>query len=304
MMKILFIIFLLLFLFSTFNFAQAKTADWQTYKGVSEEFTVEFPAQPKSSEIKELKTRKEYGTLYKTYFDKTFYFVVACKNDECPQAKVIQSLKFKAQNTADSQFEEKPLDNKTVETSFIDTEKFVHKIRQLKTEKTYYILHAVSEVLDIQDVNRFFSSFQPKTPNEKAKNSEVEKYKSPLVSDPLDLTLPSTTKTPPQTAIAPTVSSETPVKQNGQTSGVTILTKPRANYTDAALYYEITGEVLLRVVFSAKGEITTITPLRKLPFGLTEQATLAAKEITFKPAMRNGTPYSIVKPVIYQFTIY
>jgi hypothetical protein len=82
------------------------------------------------------------------------------------------------------------------------------------------------------------------------------------------------------------------------------LTKPRANYTDAARIYEISGEVVLRVTFSANEQVGSIMPLKKLPFGLTENAIAAARGITFKPATRGGTPYSVAKPVVYQFTIY
>jgi len=38
--------------------------------------------------------------------------------------------------------------------------------------------------------------------------------------------------------------------------------------------------------------------------GLTEQAISAARNIRFEPAKRNGVPYTVVKQVEYNFTLY
>jgi|GEM_PF-1060664 len=95
-----------------------------------------------------------------------------------------------------------------------------------------------------------------------------------------------------------------PTAPNKVTAGVKILSKPRANYTDFARFYEIQGKVVLRVQFSADGAIRSATPISKLPFGLTEQALIAVRGIRFEPAMREGVPYSVTKPVEYTFTIY
>ena len=61
---------------------------------------------------------------------------------------------------------------------------------------------------------------------------------------------------------------------------------------------------MLRVTFSANGSIGGITPISKLPFGLTEEAIKAARGIRFEPAMKESVPYSVTKPVEYTFTIY
>jgi TonB family protein len=84
---------------------------------------------------------------------------------------------------------------------------------------------------------------------------------------------------------------------------VRILSKPRADYTDEARLNQVQGKVVLRVVFSAGGQIGVISTISGLPDGLTEQAIAAARGIKFKPATRNGTPYSVTKPVEYTFTI-
>jgi TonB family protein len=88
------------------------------------------------------------------------------------------------------------------------------------------------------------------------------------------------------------------------TMPVQILSKPRAYYTDAARLNFTEGKVVLRVTFSANGQIGAISVITGLSDGLTEQAVAAAKGIKFEPARRDGVPYSVTKPVEYTFTIY
>lgn len=103
----------------------------------------------------------------------------------------------------------------------------------------------------------------------------------------------------------PTVVRPTPKPQPiGPTEGVKILSKPRANYTDAARQNQVQGKVVLRVTFSANGSIGAISVISGLGNGLTEQAIAAARGIRFEPAKRGGVAYSVTKPVEYTFTIY
>lgn len=93
-------------------------------------------------------------------------------------------------------------------------------------------------------------------------------------------------------------------KPSGVTKGVTITSKPTPRYTDAARQNNVQGTVTLRVTFNANGTIGGIAPVNQLPYGLTEQAIQAARQIRFEPAMRNGQPYAVTKQVQYSFTIY
>ena len=101
--------------------------------------------------------------------------------------------------------------------------------------------------------------------------------------------------------VKPSPKPPTPV---GPTEGVKILSKPRANYTDAARQNQVQGKVVLRVTFSANGSIGAISVVSGLGNGLTEQAIAAARGIRFEPAKRGGVPYTVSKPVEYTFTIY
>jgi TonB family protein len=86
--------------------------------------------------------------------------------------------------------------------------------------------------------------------------------------------------------------------------GLKIISKPRANYTDAARQNQIQGTVTLRVTFLESGHIGSVSPISGLPDGLTEQAMAAAAQIRFEPANKNGEPITVTKSVQYSFTIY
>jgi hypothetical protein len=301
-MKKLFSAIFIVFLFSAAGFAQENQAFWQFYKGNTNEFSAEFPSLLKGSKITDFKTKKDLGNLYKSYFNRAFYFVAVCETTDCPQFEIIKILKFRARNEARSKFSEKTLDDSIIESSFADSEGFFQKIRQIKTERFYFIIHTVSETENNPDIERFLSSFQLTAINETAEKPETERFDKLLVSDVFEIKLPP----PSRNSVNPnsTTTAVLPTKGKIESMPVAIQSKPRALYTDAARFYEISGEVILRVNFHSSKNITDITPLKKLPFGLTEQAIAAAGEIRFNPALRDGKPISVTKPVIYKFTIY
>jgi TonB family protein len=83
-----------------------------------------------------------------------------------------------------------------------------------------------------------------------------------------------------------------------------LLFKPEPKYTEEARRNQITGTVMLRVVFSSSGEVTQIRAVRTLPFGLTERAIAAAREIKFVPAVKGGRPVSVFMQLEYNFNLY
>ena len=95
-----------------------------------------------------------------------------------------------------------------------------------------------------------------------------------------------------------------PPKPSGPTRGLQITSKPRPGYTEAARKNNITGSVRLRVTFNANGRIGSITPVSRLGYGLTEKAIAAARAMRFKPAVRNGSPYTVRKTIVFNFKIY
>jgi len=85
---------------------------------------------------------------------------------------------------------------------------------------------------------------------------------------------------------------------------VRVLAKPEPNYTDEARKNQITGTVVLRVIFTSLGQVEQIRTVQQLPFGLTERAIAAARQIRFLPAMRGGRPVSVYMQLEYNFNLY
>jgi hypothetical protein len=104
---------------------------------------------------------------------------------------------------------------------------------------------------------------------------------------------------------APKFINYTPVKRSDpRNKPLHILSKPRPLYTAEARENNTQGKITLRVAFLANGEIGNISPINKLPDGLTEQAITAAKQMKFEPQIKNGTPQTVIKSVQFSFTIY
>jgi TonB family protein len=64
--------------------------------------------------------------------------------------------------------------------------------------------------------------------------------------------------------------------------------KPRPKYTEEARALKIEGEVLLRVLFTARGEAHALEMVRGLGHGLDRNAVESAEQIRFNPAQRDG----------------
>ena len=80
-----------------------------------------------------------------------------------------------------------------------------------------------------------------------------------------------------------------------------LLAKPEARYTADARKYEISGVVVLKVLFARNGTVVNISVISGLPYGLTEQAIAAARKIKFIPAMKEGRPVSMWMQLEYRF---
>lgn len=83
-----------------------------------------------------------------------------------------------------------------------------------------------------------------------------------------------------------------------------MIAKPEPQYTDEARRNQTTGTVVLRVVFSRSGDVTNIRAVQSLPFGLTEKAIVAARQIRFSPATKDGHPVSVYMQLEYNFNLY
>jgi TonB family protein len=92
-----------------------------------------------------------------------------------------------------------------------------------------------------------------------------------------------------------------PVPIKKPTSLPKILHREKAGNTKAAREAGIDGVVKLAITFEKDGNIRVDRVDQGLPFGLIEQAIIAAKKIKFEPANDNGEPVSMRGSLEYAF---
>ncbi|HKP82137.1 MAG TPA: TonB family protein [Pyrinomonadaceae bacterium] len=88
------------------------------------------------------------------------------------------------------------------------------------------------------------------------------------------------------------------------TTKARLISKPEPQYTEDARKNQITGTVVLKCVFSSNGTIANIRTVSGLPYGLTERAIAAARQIKFVPATKDGHQVSMWMQLEYNFNLY
>jgi TonB family protein len=80
-----------------------------------------------------------------------------------------------------------------------------------------------------------------------------------------------------------------------------ISSKPSPGFSAEALAHNVRGRVVLKAVLCRTGRVTNVQVIESLPFGMTEKAIEAARQIKFEPAERNGRRVSEVIRLEYNF---
>jgi hypothetical protein len=80
-----------------------------------------------------------------------------------------------------------------------------------------------------------------------------------------------------------------------------IVYRPEPDFTEEARRAKLTGRVRLLAEFMPDGSVNHIVPLESLGYGMTEKSIEAARNIRFKPAMKDGRIVSQVTILEYNF---
>jgi len=96
----------------------------------------------------------------------------------------------------------------------------------------------------------------------------------------------------------------TPSPPDPSVTPLTLIDKPRPSYTDSARRANRQGVIRMAVLFGASGNIEGVLLLKRLGYGLDEQALAAARKITFEPKKINGKPVAVVRVLEYSFSTY
>ena len=105
--------------------------------------------------------------------------------------------------------------------------------------------------------------------------------------------IPTATAAPvaPKMAIAPT------------SSDLELISKPPVQYTAEARQLKVQGDVVLRVTFTASGQVVVQSVLRGLGHGLDEEARRVAQQIRFRPATRDGRAVDLTTNITITFQL-
>jgi TonB family protein len=108
-------------------------------------------------------------------------------------------------------------------------------------------------------------------------------------------------------AAAPTViATATPMQRMSTASAMTnieVLSKPPVQYTSEARQLGIQGDVVLRVTFTAAGQVVVNGVLRGLGHGLDEEARRVASQIRFRPATKGGQAVDATTTITITFQL-
>jgi TonB family protein len=104
----------------------------------------------------------------------------------------------------------------------------------------------------------------------------------------------------------PAAVAAAPVQQVAATpqfTSIEVLSKPAVQYTAEARQLKIQGDVVLRVTFTAAGQVVVQGVARGLGHGLDEEARRVASQIRFRPATKNGQPVDSTTTITITFQL-
>jgi TonB family protein len=104
------------------------------------------------------------------------------------------------------------------------------------------------------------------------------------------------------TQMVTSTAAPTPTAQVASTN-LEVISKPAVQYTAEARQLRVQGDVILRVTFTASGQVLIQGVVRGLGHGLDEEARRVAEHIRFRPATRNGQPIDLTTNITITFQL-
>jgi len=262
--------------------------EWTRYKVEGEEFSVSLPALPAMTTQRFAVMRSQKQRIERmlgSYAEGIAYAIYTSENTLSQTLdEFIEHKRFKRARTREWTNPREVTVNGFAGKQFALTERGVAgSVQFFRTNKHLYQFEAVGAPIDDPRTQRFFTSL---ILGKKLEGTEVDDGMGAQPSED------------PNAESSPLFLSKD-VDQR-----VVVVTKPEPSYTDSARQGRITGTVVLKMVFASSGGVTNIQVVSGLPFGLTERAVAAAKQIRFVPAMKNGQFVSTWMQLEYNFNLY
>lgn len=281
-------------------------AAWERYSSGGEEFSALLPAPPLRFTIsrpERMFEKRKPGLMYSAYAEGTVYLILSFENPKHKEPLEVFISEFPEYpvHHSNAAFEREVtlggFKGKQYRTHG-GTTRIVSGIVQFYLAKDHvYLFEVVSEKIDTPSVNRFLSSL---TLDGKTKGKEITERSG--------MDAPPTVAAPPAQSSGSeadkSVEQPDALTSREVTHKAFIVTKPQPGYTEEARKNQISGTVTLRAVLSSSGVVTSIRPVSVLPYGLTEKAIAAARNLRFIPAVKDGRFVSQHVTIEYNFNIY
>ncbi|KAA6459784.1 energy transducer TonB [Acidobacteria bacterium AB60] len=88
-----------------------------------------------------------------------------------------------------------------------------------------------------------------------------------------------------------------------KSTNLEVISKPPVQYTSEARQLKVQGDVVLRVTFTASGQVLVQGVVHGLGHGLDEEARRVASQIRFRPATRDGQPVDLTTNITITFQL-
>jgi TonB family protein len=269
--------------------------EWKRYTVRNEEFSIllpELPAMMTSVETVRVGTNRRIRVLG-AYMDDVVYSIYTFENptNQSLEDLVRQNYFLQRQDNQIESQRELTLNGFHGREFVVTTGNSSDVMQFWKTAKNLYVLRTVSPKEVPTSTGDFFSSLLlgPKQTGEEVNDGPGAQSDEP---DPAGATPENSND----------VLRILPSKV--VTRKVIVGSKPEPSYTEDARRNQITGTVVLKVVFNGKGQVTNINVVSGLPHGLTERAVAAARQIRFIPAVKDGRKVSMWMQLEYNFNLY
>jgi TonB family protein len=281
-------------------FAQATT-DWQRYNLPDEDFSVYLPEEPLSILMPRPKLDKDrrpiMGRIYSAYADGMVFLIMSLGNPKNKDSlqDFVNEFKEYPVVSKDAAFE------KDIKVSGLKGKQyrfqsgrsdvaFFNGIVQFFTAKERaYVFVVVGEKIDKPVVNQFLSTIRLDN-RSKAQAEDVPNKITVIAPQPQPL--------------ADTEDVNKVFTTRDVTRKTVVISRPPPQYTEEARRNSVTGTVVLRAVFTSKGYVSNIKAVKGLPDGLTEKAIVAARNVRFIPAVKDGRYVNQYIQIEYNFNLY
>ena len=103
--------------------------------------------------------------------------------------------------------------------------------------------------------------------------------------------------------MAAAVAAAPAITATPKSTNLEVISKPQVQYTSEARQLRVQGDVVLRVTFTAAGQVQVQGVVHGLGHGLDEEARRVAQQIRFHPATRNGQAVDLTTNITITFQL-